>query len=132
MSYEVLLKGMIVSMHPDFVGGLNLYCDLVTRKLDFIHHCKDKMFTKYFEKKFLATPESHKNLSKVHRRPEEMSLSGLFQEIQTQNREGKDTALQLEGRIQRSYAVRIQFVNPNDFNVLDENNHVKYMGLWCQ
>ena len=49
--------------------------------------------TQYFEKKFLATPESPKNLSKAHRRPEEMSLSGLFKEIQTQNREGKDTSM---------------------------------------
>ena len=49
--------------------------------------------TQYFERKFLATPETPKNLSKAHRRPEEMSISGLYQEIQTQNLEGKDTTM---------------------------------------
>ena len=49
--------------------------------------------TQYFEKKFLTTLQSPKNLSKAHRRPEEMSLSGLFEEIQIQKREGKDTSM---------------------------------------
>ena len=50
--------------------------------------------TQYFERKFFDTPETPKNFSKVHRRPEEMSLSQLYQEIQTQNLEGKDTTME--------------------------------------
>lgn len=49
--------------------------------------------TQYFEKKFFATPETPKNLSKAHKRPEEMSLSGLYKEIQIRALEGKDTTM---------------------------------------
>ena len=49
--------------------------------------------TKYFEKKFFPTPETPKNLSKANKRPEEMSLSDLYNEIQLQTLEGKDTTM---------------------------------------
>ena len=41
--------------------------------------------TQYFENKFINTPVTPKNFSKVHRRPEEMSLSQLYQKIFFQN-----------------------------------------------
>lgn len=43
----------------------------------------------------------------------------------------KDTALMLEKRTQKSQAVRIQFINPFDFNVLETgegSTRVKYLG----
>ena len=48
----------------------------------------------YFENKFLNTPVTPKNLSKASARPEEMRLSELYQQIQIQNLEGKDTTMQ--------------------------------------
>ncbi len=47
----------------------------------------------YFENKFLNTPVTPKNLSKASARPEEMRLSELYQQIQIQNLEGKDTSI---------------------------------------
>lgn len=44
------------------------------------------------------------------------------------SREGKDTAYFLERREQASKKVKIQFINPDDFNVLDENGEIKYFG----
>ena len=49
--------------------------------------------TKYFEKKIFITPETPENLSKAHKRPEEMSLSELHKKIQIQALKGKDTSL---------------------------------------
>ena len=49
--------------------------------------------TQYFERKFFDTPETPKKLSKARKRPEEMSLSELYQQIQIQNLEGKDTSM---------------------------------------
>ena len=49
--------------------------------------------TKYFKNKFFVTPETPKNLSKAHRRPEEISLSGLYKKIQTEELKGKDTTM---------------------------------------
>ena len=49
--------------------------------------------TKYFEKKNLITPETPENLSKAHKRPEEMSLSELYKKIQIQALKGKDTSM---------------------------------------
>ena len=49
--------------------------------------------TEYFAKKTFPTPETPKNLSKAHKRPEEMSLSGLYKIIKTQASEGKDTSM---------------------------------------
>ena len=49
--------------------------------------------TQYFERKFFDTPETPKKLSRARRRPEEMSLSELYQQIQIQNLEGKDTSM---------------------------------------
>ena len=49
--------------------------------------------TKYFDEKIFVTPETPKNLSKAHKRPEEMSLSGLYKKIQTEESKGKDTSM---------------------------------------
>jgi len=49
---------------------------------------------KYFENKFLNTSVTPKNLSNARGRPEEMKLSELYQQIQIQNLEGKDTTMQ--------------------------------------
>ena len=49
--------------------------------------------TQYFERKFFDTPETPKKFSTVHTRPEEMRLSELYQQIQIQNLEGKDTSM---------------------------------------
>ena len=43
------------------------------------------------------------------------------------SREGKDTPQQLERRKQKSKDVEIQFINPFDYNVLDEEGNVKYV-----
>lgn len=47
------------------------------------------------------------------------------------SREGKDTAIMLEGRKERSKQVKIMFQSPENFDVLDENNNVKYFGILC-
>ncbi len=49
--------------------------------------------TEQFEKKTFPTPETPKNLAKVRKRPEEMSLREMYRKIQVQTREGKDTSL---------------------------------------
>ena len=48
---------------------------------------------KYFKNKSLNTPVTPKNLSKASVRPEEMRLSELYQQIQIQSLEGKDTSM---------------------------------------
>ena len=49
--------------------------------------------TKYFDKKYFITPETPDNLSKAHKRPEEMSLSELYKKIQMQALKGADTSM---------------------------------------
>ena len=43
------------------------------------------------------------------------------------SREGKDTAIQHEGRVQRSKDVVIQFIDESMFNVMD-GTKIKYLG----
>lgn len=44
------------------------------------------------------------------------------------SREGKDTAIFLEKRIQKSKDIKIQFTSPDSFVVLDESENIKYYG----
>jgi hypothetical protein len=43
-------------------------------------------------------------------------------------REGKDTPLAMEKRIQKSKEVKITFIDPECFNITDESGNVKYYG----